>query len=238
MAIAKMTNDHVGKVSIENAYLKETYAENEQILFVTIRNTSKQNLSQIKVRISKQDYFVKTDLKSDEIKTLELRWNPQKRGVQQLPRIRIQSSYPSHIFEAWKIFKSEEDFIIYPARRGNPQYPESSFATQDSVGVLKEIRDYHAGDSPKRIHWRSLAKVGQLRTLVHEGNEGQTCYLDLQQVQHLSTESRLEQLTLWISKAEAQGTTWQLKLNNSVYNSQDTNATKLALTALATWTEP
>jgi len=235
LALAKLTNDHVDKVFIEKVYTSDVYAEADQILYVLIKNTSKQTLKQVEARISKEKQIVKTDLKPEESQVLELLWTPKKRGSQKPPAVRLQSSYPAALFESWKILKSQDEIVVFPTRRGHKDFPQSGSASLESVGVLKEIRDYQGGDSPKRIHWRSLAKIGKLRTLIHEGNESQTCHIDWGQVDHLAPESKLEQLALWISLAESQGSPWILKLPDMDYDSNHPNAAKLALTELATW---
>ena len=236
LALAKMTNDHVDKVFIEKVYINEAYAEADQILYVVIRNTSKQTLKQVELRIAKEKAKVTTDLKPEETQVIEVLWTPKNRGLQKPPRIRLQSSYPAALFEAWKILKSEEEIVVYPTRRGSKDFPQSGSASAEAVGVLKEIRDYQGGDSPKRIHWRSLAKIGQLRTLIHEGNESPVCYISWNQLNHLDLESKVEQLTLWISMAESRGSPWNLKLPHAEFDSQNANAVRLALTELATRT--
>ena len=234
LALAKMTNDHVDKVFIEKVYITDAYAEADQILYVVIKNTSKQILKQVEARVSREKNIVLTDLKPDETQVLEILWTPKQRGLQKTPTVRIQSSYPAALFEAWKILKSQEEIVVYPTRRGHKEFPQSGSASQDSIGILKEIRDYQGGDSPKRIHWRSLAKIGKLRTLVHEGNESQICHLSWGQVDHLAPESKLEQLALWISLAESQGSPWNLKLPHAEFDSVNSNAARMALTELAT----
>lgn len=235
LALAKITNDHVDKVYIEKVYLHEAFAESDQTLYVVVRNTTPFPLKQVEVLISRQKYIIKTNLKSADSQTIELQWSPHKRGLQKLPVIRVQSSYPAGLFQAWKVLKSPGEVIVYPTRRGQRDFPHAGSSPQDAVGLLKEIREYRAGDSPKRIHWRSLAKNNQLRTLVHEGNETPACQLDWQQLQHLALESRLEQLALWISSAQAQGNSWKLVLPDMEFDSQNINASKLALTKLALW---
>lgn len=235
LALAKSNNDQVDEAFIENVYIKDAYAEADQILYVVVKNTSSEVLRQIEVLISKKKYIATIDLKPNESQTVEILWTPLKRGLQKMPNVRLQSSYPAGLFRAWKILKGQEDIVIYAARKGLKQFPESSFAAHDSVGVLKEIRDYQAGDSPKRIHWRSLAKNAQLRTLIHEGNEGQVCSLDWNLVQNLPLETRIEQLTTWISIAEIEGVPWHLKLPHLEYDSLNPNAAKSALTELAMW---
>jgi hypothetical protein len=235
LALAKITNDHVDKVFIDNVYTREIFAEEDQILFVTIRNTSMQKLKEIEIRISRQKYIAKVNLNPQEIQTIEILWTPEKRGQQKIPTVRVQTSYPAGLFAAWKILKSTENIIVFPTRRGLKNFPDTGFISQDSIGILKEIRDYQPGDSPKRIHWRSMAKIGQLRTLIHEGNESPVCQFNLDQVQNLSTESKLEQLTLWITLAESNGIPWMLNLKEKEFNSQNMNAKKMALTHLANW---
>lgn len=235
LALAKITNDHVDKVRIENIFTKEVFAETQQLLFVSIQNTTKNYLKRIEIKIAKEKQSVFIDLKPEELQTVEILWTPGKRGHGIIPNIVLQSSYPADLFRAWKVFKKKQEIIVYPARNGSREFPQSGSNSQDSIGILKEIKDYQPGDSPKRIHWRSLAKSGQVRTLVYEGNEAQLCYFDWQQLQHLDTEKKLEQLSLWISMAESIGFPWHLKLTHSEYKSEDVNGVKLALTELAKW---
>ncbi len=235
LAMAKLTNDHIDHIVIEKSYIKDAFAESDQIVYVLIRNTTQQVLKQVEIKIANQKNAVRLDLRPDEAQTVEVLWSPTKRGIQPLPRIRIQSSYPAGMFQAWKILRSKEDVIIYAAKRGQKEFPQAGASSQDSIGILKEIREYQPGDSPKRIHWRSLAKSNQLRTLLHEGNENQICHLNWDSVRDLALESRLEQLTLWITQAHGLGSPWELKLPTKEFNSNNKNAFRLALTELANW---
>jgi uncharacterized protein (DUF58 family) len=235
LAMAKMTNDHVDSVWIEKVFVKDAFNEADQLLYVVIQNTTKKTLREIKVRISREKYIVKVDLKPEESQTVEILWTPKKRGLQCLPTVRIQSSYPAGLFGAWKVFREAEEGLIYPAKKGSTSFPDANASSHDSIGILREIRDYQSGDSPKRIHWRSLAKVGKLRTLVHEGDEGQVCQFNWNQVQHLDLETRLEQLALWITSVDAKGTPWLLQLPKTEFHSTNPNALKSALKELALW---
>ncbi len=237
LAIAKLTNDHVDAILIESVYAKDIFAESNQKFLVVLKNESRQHLKEIEVRISRQKEIVKTDIKPSESKTIELSWSPTQRGEQKFPIVRVQSSYPAGLFGAWKVRKSSELVTVYPSRIGIKEFPNSSFIAQDSVGVLREIRDYKPGDSPKRIHWRSLAKNNQLRTLIHEGNEGQVCHLEWHHVSHLPQEERLQQLSLWISMAETQHIPWTVKLRGIEYISTEPLAFQRVMKELAVWKE-
>lgn len=237
LAIAKLTNDHVDSVLIESVYAKDVFAETNQTLFVVIKNNSRRHLKEIEVRISRKKEIIQTDLKPSESKAIELFWTPLQRGDQKFPTIRVQSSYPAGLFGAWKIKKSSELITVFPARLGNKEFPSSSFIAKDSVGVLREIRDYKPGDSPKRIHWRSLAKNNQLRTLIHEGNEGQVCHLNWAQVSHLPLEAKLQQLSLWISLADTQQIPWNIQLKGVEYDSTDNFAFQRVMKELSGWKE-
>jgi uncharacterized protein (DUF58 family) len=168
--------------------------------------------------------------------TIDVSYNFKKRGYDSLPRLILQSSYPSDLFRAWKVFKKNENVLVYPARIGQKDFPQNSTQIENSLGLIREIRDYKPGDSPKRIHWRSLAKNKQLRTLVYEGEEGKKCHFDWSEVKHLPTEQALSQMALWVSLAEKQNYNWTLELpKKTILGSLDPRQYVAAMQDLALW---
>jgi uncharacterized protein (DUF58 family) len=235
MALAKKINDQLDEIEIESVFIKENFAEDNQSLYVVLKNKSPTKLKNIEVGFGRNKLSTRIDIQAMETQTIELTWHPQKRGLQKLPKIRVQSTYPGRLFCAWKIFKNSEPSTIYSSRKGIPRLPTELNLHSDAIGVLREIKEYKSGDSPKRIHWRSLAKNKQLRTMVFGDQEESSYIFDWNQLRNFSVESKISQLTKWIYIADSKGFDWKLKLPQETIESSQMNSKKMALTKLANW---
>jgi uncharacterized protein (DUF58 family) len=237
MTLARAVNSTVDRLSILEVSANEVFAENRQLLQLIVENKSPYELMEIRTYIKGQENnFEKFNLNPKEILTVNVPYDFKKRGLNSLPRLIIESSYPSGLFRAWKVFKKLENVLVFPARTGKKDFPQNSMQQENSLGIIREIRDYKPGDSPKRIHWRSLAKNQQLRTLVYEGEEGKKCHFSWAEVSHLPTEQALSQIALWISIAEEQNFNWTLELPQKIiYGAHDPRRFSEAMQTLALW---
>lgn len=240
MVLAKHINQTIENVQIVSADIKIGFAEPHQYISVLITNKSQEPLEDLIISTrEKNSIIVKTRLNPFESQLVEYPWSIPKRGYQKIPTIIVSSEFPSGLFHAWKVLKSDKKILAYPARKGNPRFPIFNSQAQDSVGVIREIRDYRAGDSPKRIHWRSLAKNKQLRTLVHDSESDRSCQFRWEDTSALDIESRLSQLSLWIDTAEKNNFDWKLQLPGQSFERHlKPEAFQQALTALAVWEKP
>lgn len=94
-----------------------------------------------------------------------------------------------------------------PIRRGSPRHGQDDFAG---------LRPYQPGDSPARIHWRSLARGGELQTKQFSGEQlpHGPRGLDEDLLSDLPREARLRQLSAWIMACEAGGEPYALRLSH------------------------
>lgn len=236
MRLAQVINNTVASIDIDSYSAENVFAENDQKVFVTVTNTGKKELKGLEIKFQQDSAMRLFNIAAGEVLSLETSWSPKKRGYNKLPNIHLSSSYPGELFRAWKVMKTTEEVLVYPERKGRADFPESMQSQNDAIGVLREIRDYKPGDSPKRIHWRSLAKNGQLRTMLHEGNEGKQCHFTWAQASSTNLEEKLSQLALWIHLAESQSFQWSVKLPTRELDSdRHGDAYKQALTELALW---
>ena len=237
MLLAKSINTTIEQVKIVSSDIKIAFAEPHQILHILITNTANEPLEDLYVSIKeKKSLKVKTRLNPLESIVVEYPWDIVNRGYIQIPAVVVSSEYPSRLFRAWKILKSDTKALVYPARRGSSVFPNYQAQSQNSVGVIREIRDYRPGDSPKRIHWRSLAKNKQLRTLVHETDSDKKCQLEWKDLSHLDLEAKLSQMSLWIDQAENKELDWTLILPDQIIERMHRpEAYQQAMTILALW---
>ncbi len=146
----------------------------------------------------------------------------EQRGWQALPPIRVSTVWPFGLFYAWGYYWPEARTLIYPRpERGQPALPEDG----DGLGLRRRrsfgddfagLRDYVAGDSPRRIAWRASAKRDSdgaqllVRTLEHPS--APDLVFDLDATPGADVEQRLSRLTRWVLMAQEADRRYQLKL--------------------------
>ena len=84
-----------------------------------------------------------------------------------------------------------------------------------AIADLAALRAWSAGDSPRRIAWKAVARSGSDELLVKQfdGAEGGELLLDWHSLPNgLPAESRLSRLTAWVIEADAAGLRWGLHL--------------------------
>ncbi len=94
-----------------------------------------------------------------------------KRGETKISRVECASRFPFGLFERRWIVTSTSMIIVLPRpgllRRdilleAPVEQAEVPVAVRGGMGEFHGVREYHHDDNPKRIHWRTSARRGQL----------------------------------------------------------------------------
>jgi len=111
-----------------------------------------------------------------------------RRGLYHFPAMKIASRAPFGFFERRGKKKIETSVLVYPELRkltGLSLLDEQPAAelTNPKAGIGSEVigvRPYRSGDSPRHIHWRSVARHGNLisKEFAQETQPGVTVVLD------------------------------------------------------------
>lgn len=202
--------------------------------------------AQAKIAISAENEF------SSDIGTLEphgtlslyLEVPAPSRGHIALGRVKLQTVYPLGILRAWSWMELTAEGVVYPAPetmappvqwQGNatPTTPEPAAADE-----FYGFRNYHPGDSPKRISWRHLSSRDILLTKIYTGNPaGPDLWLNLSTVANLPLEQALARLCQWILNCEQQQRRYGLWLGSEKIPPTDAGDHKhQCLKALALYT--
>jgi uncharacterized protein (DUF58 family) len=143
-----------------------------------------------------------------------------RRGPLALPALRLTTRAPLGLMRAWAWVHLDSRPVVYP--RPAPAVPiplardgvgSDDGARHDGDDDLAGLRDYRAGDSPRRIAWKSYARTGNL--LAREfrgGNDAEPVWLDWDAVPATDTESRVALLARLVLDAAATGCAWGLRL--------------------------
>ena len=149
----------------------------------------------------------------------------QRRGWQSLEKFTIASRAPFGIFRAWSPVQLPLQVLVYPSPAGTQPLPPAFSHRQHNHGRDGQgrddfigLREYQAGDSPKRIHWKIAARGNTLPVKLFEGASLGDLMLREDSVLALEREARLSQLCAWILKAESLGLKYGLELGGTRIN--------------------
>jgi uncharacterized protein (DUF58 family) len=145
-----------------------------------------------------------------------------RRGLMPVPRIKLWTEFPLGLWRVWAYWRPAIDVLVYPTPESPAvPLPENSAVAGEGHGMGKgeedvaSVRPYQAGDSPRRIAWRAMARSASddLLTKQFEGGERGELRLDWSQLPGaLDVEAKVSRLTRWVLDAEASGARWALVL--------------------------
>lgn len=159
------------------------------------------------------------ELTAGAAQRLELSVRARRRGRQNLPRIRISTTFPFGLFRAWTWLHAEETLLVYPVPRGPLPMPMGTSDRSDGVSKrqagndeLAGLRSFRDGDSPRQVAWKVYARGLPMLVKEYTGGSSQVLHFDFTATPGSSAEGRLQQLTRWIVDAEARGQRYALTL--------------------------
>ncbi len=167
-----------------------------------------------------------------------------QRGIVRPGRIKIYTRYPLGLFYAWTWVNLDVHGLVYP--RPFPRelpFPASSNETGDGSGApagvgsddFAGIREYHPGDPMRHLHWKSLARGGDLMTREFSAETSAVQWLDWRQTPASHFEEQLSILSRWSLDAHRLGQAWGLRLpDQTLAPNQGDGHLKDSLQALAT----
>jgi len=145
---------------------------------------------------------------------------PRPRGVHLAGTLRLMTRDHIGLLRAERSYPLAGKHWVFPAPHGERPLPEAATPnTQQGQDDFHGLRAYQAGDSPARIHWKSLAKSSPQQPMLRVKQFGSDSttepvprLLDEAQLLDLPQETRLSQLTAWILHCEHQGEPYALRL--------------------------
>jgi uncharacterized protein (DUF58 family) len=143
-----------------------------------------------------------------------------RRGWLQLPRVTIETRYPLGLTRAWAYVQPDMRALVYPAPDHAP-LPASAYIPDVgeslSAGAGMEdfagLRPYQAGDSPRHVAWKAVARGGPVLTKTFGGRASSDLWFDWSALPDaMGAEARLSRLARWVLLADEQGARYGLKL--------------------------
>lgn len=148
---------------------------------------------------------------------------PQRpRGVHLAGTLRVSARDHLGLLSVSRNFPLSGKHWVYPAAHGERPLPEMARPNEtQGQDDFHGLRSYQAGDSPARIHWKSLAKSSPEHPVLRikqfgsdQSAEPLPRMLDEAQLLDLPLEARLSQLAAWILHCEHQQEAYALRLHH------------------------
>jgi len=169
-------------------------------------------------RTAGDDRVVRFALEENAVQRVALPTIAARRGWLTLDRVTIASRFPFGLFRAWSPVKVSLRCLVYPRPAGTRALPPC-LAHDSSEGGARGhgdddfagLREYRPGDSPRLIHWKSVAREQGVPVKLFAGESSGRLMLRWEDATG-PPEARLSQLCLWVLEAEARGFRYGLSL--------------------------
>jgi uncharacterized protein (DUF58 family) len=146
-----------------------------------------------------------------------------RRGVLALGSFRVETRFPLGLFRAWSNLDLDMSCLVYPRLGPRRPFPHSRRGGAEEgrrvgsgVDDFAGLRAYRPGDSTRRIHWKALARQPDPHTKLFTAQRGGELWLDWEEFPELDKEARLSRFCRWIVDAEAEGSSYGLRLPGKV----------------------
>lgn len=162
---------------------------------------------------------VYTDVGGAEAAAVALPVSAARRGRVSCGRIEVYTRYPVGLFHAWSYVDFGQALLVYPRPDPNAGTPPAQSKSYNEEGIpvpgeeeFNMLRAYRAGDAPKLIAWKALAREQGLLTKEFSAMASSELWLDWDDARGPDVEARLSILTHWTLQAEGFGQSFGLRL--------------------------
>jgi uncharacterized protein (DUF58 family) len=142
-----------------------------------------------------------------------------RRGWLRPGRFALLTRFPTGLFRAWSWLAPDWSTLVYPRPEGGAVPGPDAFVANERGGQFGEgdedfrgLRRYQAGDPPRHLAWRLLARGQELHTKQFAGEAPSRVWLDWDALAGMDGEARIARLTRWVLDAERAGRVYGLRL--------------------------
>jgi len=155
---------------------------------------------------------------------VQIRIPAGQRGQLRLGRLRVFTTFPLGLFQAWSNVELDMHCLVYP-RPESGQVPLPAPRAGDSNGLetghgqddFAGLREYQHGDSLRHVAWKAAARGEPLMTKQFTGLAAGELWLDWDVVpSDFGVEARLSRLARWVLEASRAGNSYGLRLHSTV----------------------
>ena len=167
----------------------------------------------------KGDEAVFANVGAGEIAVISMPVVAARRGLLRCGRLEVFTRFPVSLFHAWSYVDFDLAVVVYPKpdTGGGTPPAQSRSASEEGIPIAGDeefnmLRAYRAGDAPKLIAWKALAREQGLLTKEFSAMASSELWLDWDEVHSGDVEMRLSILCHWVLQAERFGQGYGLRL--------------------------
>ena len=184
------------------------------------------SLARFAIAIRRKDEEpVYSDVSPEETTAISIPFTTRRRGLIRSGRLEVFTRYPVGLFHAWSYVDFGLVVVVYPKPdpfAGSPP-AQSRSHSEEGIPVAGEdefnmLRAYRAGDTPKQIAWKALAREQGLLTKEFSAMASSELWLDWEEAHGADVEARLAVLAHWVIQAETFGQSYGLRIPGRVIN--------------------
>lgn len=166
-----------------------------------------------------------TDTPAEGDATVQVAFQPTRRGLQHIPVLMAQTRYPLGTFRVWTLWRPAAQVLVYPRPEqpapplppGEPRAGGGGQAPARGIGEFDGVRAYRRGDPLKLVVWKKAAKslaTGTDDLVSRDTQQAQRLelWLDAAATGLPDPEARLSRLTAWVLQADRLGVEYGLRL--------------------------
>jgi uncharacterized protein (DUF58 family) len=162
---------------------------------------------------------VYADVVAGETAAVALPVSTRRRGLARCGRLEVFTRYPIGLFHAWSYVDFNLAVIVYPRPDPMAGSPPAQSRSESEEGIpiagdeeFNMLRSYRAGDAPKLIAWKALAREQGMLTKEFSATASSELWLDWHEARAADVEGRLSVLAHWVLQAERFGQSYGLRL--------------------------
>jgi uncharacterized protein (DUF58 family) len=141
------------------------------------------------------------------------------RGLLRCGRLEVFTRYPIGLFHAWSYVEFDLTVVVYPRpdpTAGSPPHAGRD-AGEEGIPIpgdeeFNMLRAYRAGDPPRQIAWKALAREQDLLTKEFSAMASSELWIDWDDARAADVEARLSILAHWVLQADGFGQAYGLRL--------------------------
>lgn len=205
-------------LSVRHCTAAPVFAGQHLVLRVTLANDGRRQ--RVGLELRQGDRISRFALDHDATCDVDIELPTRRRGWLRADKLRVQTTHPLGLFEAWSWFWPERDLLVWPQPANPaPPLPESGGRQHDSALISEpdgddffSLRAWREGDPLHLIAWKQSQRHQALLSREFRRELSDSLSLDLEHTPGGSLEARISVLTAWVVQAERGRREWTLVL--------------------------
>lgn len=154
------------------------------------------------------------NVSNEHNQTIRIAIKGQKRGVEKIHSLYIETLFPFNFFRCFTFFKIEHEILVYPERSNlNEHLVIEQIDHNKEEGDEFILREYQIGDSLKRVDWKKLAQSNRWHTRQFQKANPNPVVLVMEDS---STEESLKSICFALHLLHSQNIKYGIKLGNKI----------------------